>query len=254
MVNTIRAELSKILALPGTWVATAIAVLIPLGIAVLNLPSYRDNPSTGRVGAPTVDGGFQESTMGLIGVIVLGVIIISSEYTVNGNEVGGGRQITTSLTAVPGRGRLLAAKTLVLAGLVAVLAAIAVPATVLATRTLIGESAAPLGADTGWRMLGAVLYWVLTALMAFGITVLTRSGILPLIVLIANTSVVSVSFLLTKATPLARFLPDVAGVQMYVREYHATDLLAPVPGGLVMAAWTAGVLAVAWFRFTRRDA
>lgn len=254
MLNTIRAELSKILALPGTWIATAIAVVIPLGIAAINGPSHRDNPSTGRIAASAVDGGFQETTMGLIGVIVLGVIIISSEYTANGNDVGGGRQITTSLTATPGRGGLLAAKALVLAGLVAVLAAIVIPATFLATRTLLGEAAAPLDADTGQRMLGAILYWVLTALMAFGITVLTRSGIIPLIVLILNTSVVSVTYLLTKATPLAGLLPDVAGLQMFIREYPAADMLAPVPGGLVMAAWTAGILTVAWFRFTRRDA
>lgn len=108
----------------------------------------------------------------------------------------------------------------------------------------------------GGRWLGAAVYAILTALIALAITVLTRSGVVPLIVLVANGSVVSISFLLSKVTPLARYLPDLAGMRMIADgdRMAVEDALAPLPGGLVMAAWTAALLAVAAVVLSRRDA
>lgn len=106
----------------------------------------------------------------------------------------------------------------------------------------------------GWRAVGAVVYWVLTALIACAVTVFTRSGIIPLALLIVNSSLVSFSLLLTRVSPLARYLPDVAGAQMVNANYPAQNMLGPLAGGLVMSAWTAGLLVVAAVVFARRDA
>jgi hypothetical protein len=95
---------------------------------------------------------------------------------------------------------------------------------------------------------------VLTALLAYGITLLTRSGVLPLSVLILNTSVVSVSFLLSRAVPAAGYLPDLAGAHMFVRRIDSPVDIAPATGGLVMAGWVLAVLSAAVFVFRRRDA
>ncbi|GGM87232.1 hypothetical protein ACFFX1_05895 [Dactylosporangium sucinum] len=74
--------------------------------------------------------------------------------------------------------------------------------------------------------------------------------------LIANSSLVSVSYLLSRVTALARFLPDLAGIRLFARESFAAfdDALDPLIGGLIMAAWTLGLLAVSAVVFTRRDA
>jgi hypothetical protein len=89
------------------------------------------------------------------------------------------------------------------------------------------------------------------------ITVLARSGVIPLVVLIANSSLVSVSILLTHLTPLAYYLPDLAGMRLFVADDSLglfAEALDPLTGALVMAAWALGLLALSAAVFHRRDA
>ncbi|AGZ42456.1 hypothetical protein AFR_20920 [Actinoplanes friuliensis DSM 7358] len=224
----VRAELLKIAGLPSVWVAAAIGLFAPALLGVVNLRAPGTDP----------DAGYLELTVGVVGALVLGVVTAGSEYR--------GRQITTSLVCVPSRVRLLAAKTAALALTVAV---VAVPASIasLAVAGTLSAGAVP-------RIAGVTAYWVLSALLAYGITLVVRSGVLPLTVLILNSSVVSVTYLLTRVTPWATYLPDLAGAHLFIRETNAPIELGAVTGGLVMAGWTAAVLAVATVVFRRRDA
>jgi hypothetical protein len=203
----------------------------------------------------TLDAGFDVIGPGVVGVAILGAVIISSEYTPNRKDAGAGRQILVSLTSVPRRGALLAAKALVVALLTALLATVAVLAGLAVTHAVLGEHSLATVLDrSGGRIAGAVAYWVCTALIALAVTTVLRSGVIPLVVLILNSSVVSVSYLLTKVTSLAKYLPDVAGVQSFTADYPAEDMLSPATGVLVMAAWTALLLAAAGWVFAWRDA
>jgi ABC-2 type transport system permease protein len=74
-----------------------------------------------------------------------------------------------------------------------------------------------------------------------------------LTVLIVNSSVVSVSYLLTKVTPFAAYLPDIVGAHMFLNEVGDTDI-APLTAGLVMTAWVAALLALGAWLFERREA
>ncbi|EMD24170.1 ABC transporter integral membrane protein [Amycolatopsis azurea] len=233
-------ELRKLASLRSVWASIAIGVLVPAALTFLNAKS-----AAARGG--NVDVGFQELAFGVVGAVILGVVAVSSEYTVEGESAGGGRQITTSLTVVPSRRRLLIAKLAAVITAVAVLAAVSSAVTLMTVDALLGTS------DFA-RLPGVVLYWVLTALLASGLTLVTRNGILPLVVLILNSSVVTVTYLLSKLTPLAVFFPDLAGVRMFVRRVDLPVQLAPVTGGLVMAAWVAALLAVGFLVFRRRDA
>ncbi|WP_030455354.1 ABC transporter permease [Herbidospora cretacea] len=232
-MRAVRAELAKLGTLPSVWLAGALALVVPTGIALLNS------------GRPGPDRGYQELAFGVMGVIVLGVVAVSSEYLTEGADAGGGRQLTTSLTAVPSRVRFLAAKA-------AAVALVAVALAVAATAATMGV--VPTTLDAG-RVAGVVCYWTYTALLAFAITVLLRHGIVPLTVLLVNTSLVSVTFLLTKVTPLANYFPDMAGVRMFVGKV-ANDgvVITPLTGLLVMSAWVAGLLVLAGAVFVRRDA
>ncbi|WP_433271606.1 ABC transporter permease [Actinosynnema sp. CS-041913] len=261
MRNSISAEIRKLVSLPSTFIALGIAVVGTLGIAALTASSLRGKLASGNteslVDTSTIDIGFDVMPVGTVGAILLGVTIVSSEYTAGNSDVGGGRQILTSLACVPRRGRLLAAKAIALALVTGILAAVTISATTLLSQAFLGEYGHPLGRlvdELGWRAVGCVVYWVFTALIAFAITVLTRSGVIPLIVLIANTTLVSVTFLLTKVTSWAKFLPDVAGAQMFTVGYPAEQMLAPVPAGVTMCAWTVGLLVLAGTVFVRRDA
>ncbi|MFI5564996.1 ABC transporter permease [Amycolatopsis japonica] len=230
-----RGELRKLTSLPSVWVAVAVGVLLPAALTFFNA----------RAASGNVDVGFQELAFGVVGAIILGVVAVSSEYTTEGENAGGGRQITTSLTVVPSRRRLLITK------LAAVITAVAALATVSSTITLTIVEA--LGVSDFGRLPGVVLYWVLTALLASGLTLVTRNGILPLTVLILNTSVVTVTYLLTKLTPLAAFFPDLAGFRMFIERVELPVRLSPLTGGLVMAAWVAALLTAGFLVFLGRD-
>jgi hypothetical protein len=255
-----RAELRKLLALPSALVAIAISVLGTTAIAALNGSSARAAFAAGRAGAlahvSTIDASLDGTLIGTIGVIVLGVVLVSSEYTTNRSEAGGGRQILTSLVSV-GRGRLMAAKLLVLTVVSALLAVITIPAAVGGYQLLLGQFGHPAHdviAAIGRRAVGCAIYWICMALLAFAVTVFTRSGIIPMIVFLVNTSVVSFTMLLAKVFPPAKYLPDVAGTQMFTANYPIPHMPSPVSGGIVMAAWTIVLIGAAVFVFGRRDA
>ena len=262
ILRTVAAELRKTVTLPATSAALAVAALGSIAITALNAVGVRNALADGHpelvAYTSPVEAVFSAVPLGTVGAVILGVIVMSSEYTANSSDAGGGRQITATLTATPRPLAVLGAKAVAVVLLVAATAAVTVPASLALADAVIGDAApAPdrLG-DTIARSLGVGLYWALTALIALAITVLTRSGIVPLIVLIANSSLVSVSLLLTNLTPLARYLPDLAGIRLFERDEFIAldDALDPVTGALVMAAWAAGLLAVAAVVFNRRDA
>jgi ABC-2 type transport system permease protein len=243
-VTAIRVELAKLLGLPAVWVGVAVGVLLPAGITVLNAR----HPAA-RV---TSDVGFHELAVGAIAAIVIGVVAISSEYHRDGDD--GGRQITTSLTCVASRGRFLTAKAVALIMVVASLATVSGVATVVATHRVLGGRAVTALADDLARIPAVALYWVLTALLAFAFALLTRSGVVPMIVLIVNASAVSVSLLMSFVTPLADYFPDRAGSAMFITTGFDPPDVSPLVGGLVMAAWAFAALALSARAFHRRDA
>jgi Ca2+/Na+ antiporter len=231
-MRLLRAELLKLLGLPSAWAALALCFAVAPAVSYLNRR------------LPSPDAGYEELVFGVVGAIVLGVVAVSSEYRAESAEDAATRQIVTSLTAVPSRPRFLAAK----AGALILTMALAAAVTAPATLTIRGGTLAIA------RMLGVVVYFVLTALLAFGVTLVTRSGIVPLTVLIVNATVVSVSFLISRVLPVANYLPDLAGARMFVRHGEFNLAIGPVTGGLVMAGWTVLVVAGGAAAFCRRDA
>ena len=257
--NTLAAELRKTVTLPASWAAVAVTLLGSAGITALIAVTSRA-PDPGARESPTLGSVFEVAyaavPLGTVGAVVFGVVVMSSEYTANSADAGAGRQITATLAASPHRASLLVAKALTVVLLVVVTAAVTIPACVGVAHLIIGD-AAPEGIeldDALLRSLGATLYWTLTGLIAFAITVLTRSGIVPLVVLIANSSLVSFSLLLTKLTPVAFWLPDMAGRKLFIGLSTVEGGLDTGPGALVMGAWTLGLLAIAGAVFSRRDA
>ena len=248
-----KAELFKLVSLPAIWLA--LGLLVPATVGAITSVSALDAINRGTETAAGVDAGYQELAFGVVGVIILGVAAVSSEYFTESEEAGGGRQITASLTAIPSRLGFLLAKTAAVA-LVSMLLAIAAYAATMAVLHVILGGYFPLpGARDLPRLAGVVCYWVLTALLALGITVLTRQSVIPLALLITNTSVVTVTYLLTRITPLANYFPDMAGIRMFIHQVPDSNVdISPLAGGMVMTAWTVALLLVSAIVFCRRDA
>lgn len=259
-LRVVAAELRKTATLPAALAAVAVAGPVTLAITLLNAFAVRDAVQSGQpwvVGYTSpVEVAFSAAPLGTVGAVILGVVAISSEYTATSSDAGGGRPITATLTGTPQRLAVLTAKAAAVVVLVAALAAVTLPTSLWLAYLVVGGAPAPDGLDElVARSAGAALYWVLMGLIAMAVTVLTRSGILPLVVLITNSSLVSVSLLLIPLTPLARYLPDLAGIRLFAGDWIAVDdPLDPVTGGLVMAGWAGGLLAVSAIVFHRRDA
>jgi hypothetical protein len=242
-MRALAAELSKLATLPFTWLAFAAGLIVPSGVAIITALTTEPGPDT----------GFAELGIGVVGAIILGVSVIGSEYATEGEESAGGRQITTSLTVVPSRTRLLLAKVGTVIIATAALAAIAIIVVCGIGHILLGANAPALDLNSLMRMGGAGLYWVMMALIAFALTVLIRNGIVPMAVLVANSSVVTVTYLLAQSIPAANYLPDLAGMRMFTTIKTSVEM-TPLVGGLVMAAWVAVLLVIAGAVFIRRDA
>lgn len=261
LARAVAAELRKTITLPASRVGIGVAILGSLSVTLLNSfysrAALEGGPDPAGFDTSRVESVFAAAPLGVLGAVIVGVVTISSEYTANSTDAGGGRQITATLTATPGRTNLLVAKAIVVVSLVALTALVTIGLSFVLAHVATGPGApAEDVGDAVARTFGVALYWSLMALIALALTVVTRSGIIPLIVLITNSSVVSVSFLLFQVTSLARFLPDLAGIRLFARESFVAfdDALDPLTGGLIMAAWTIGGLAVAAVVFVRRDA
>ncbi len=241
--RVVSAEWRKTVTLPASWAGAAVALLGSLLITVLNAYAVHTDPG-GRAFTAPLEIAFAAVPLGTVGATVIGVTVFSSEYT-------GERQIMTTLAAVPDRLLTLAAKAIVVVLLVVLVAAVTMPLTIGTARLMIGESVSVCEAVA--RCLGATLYWILSGLLALAITVFTRSGVVPLVVLIVNSSLVSFSLLLSKISPVGFWLPDMAGRRLFGSVQATEGGLAIVPGALVMAGWTVLLLAAATAVFHRRD-
>jgi ABC-type transport system involved in multi-copper enzyme maturation permease subunit len=257
----VSAELRKTVALPAAGVAAVITVLGSVGLTLLNSVGVREAIRSGHpqgvAYTSPVEAVFSAVPIGTVGAVILGVIAISSEYTPESADAGGGRPITATLTATPRRTAVLVAKALTVALLTLTAAAATIPACLGAADLILDGVSTPHSrpADTVGRSIGVALYWVFTALLALAITGLARSGVIPLILFITNTSVVSVSVLLLHLTALARYLPDLAGIGMFERDQQTLHgLLGALPGGLVMTAWVIVALTISAVALSARDA
>ncbi len=254
MLRIIASELRKSAALPSTRVAGILSLVVPPAIAALNAGAIRAAIESGQPGglaeAPTIDAGFLELLIGSLGPVVIGVALYAAEFR-RADESDPRGQITTTLLVCPRRTQLFFAKGIAAAVIACALALVAVPATVLAARMTLGPHASPDHALAA-RGLGAGLWWMLTAIAAFAIATTVRNGILPLMILTINGTAVSFSHLLSLITPLARFLPDLAGTQMFVTNDSPLHL-GPVAGGAIAVAWTAAWIGTALVSFNRLE-
>jgi len=204
---------------------------------------------------------------GLIAVVVIGVMFITAEYRRG--------LIRTTLAASPRRGRVLAAKAIVLgvvtfaAGLVAVVIVIPLGEYLLHEN---GNPIYPVGVLTATRIVaGTAALLAVSAVLGLAIgTLLRRSAgavtaviagiVLPyLLATVPGILPVGAEQWLLRVTPAAGF-----AVQQSITQYpQVHDVytpgtgyfpLSPWAGFAVLCAWTAVALALALFLLRRRDA
>lgn len=223
-------------------------------------------PRIGGPGPNTVERNGIGTFAGLIVMIVIGTTFITAEYRRG--------LIRTTLAATQARGRVLAAKALVLgaAGLVTGLIAAGVCIWVLGwLQRQNGISVIPVPWLTQLRIVvgtGAVFALVAVMALAFG-TLLRRGAgavaivivvvVLPYILAVASVLPVGAAQWLLRLTPAAGFaiqqsIPEYSQVAGFYAPSTGYFPLAPLGGLGVLLLWTAAVLAVAIAALRRRDA
>jgi ABC-2 type transport system permease protein len=241
-----RAELTKLRAVRSLGAALLLFVAVSFLVAVLDGWSAKgaiesNNPGL-RPDFTATQAGLDGVLYGQLAVIVFGVLVGSCGYTSG--------LMPSSLLAVPRRGRLFLAKTLV-AG--AVMAALAVPVCVggyLVTQTALGSHGASITAPGVPRALtGAVAYLTLMCLFALGSAMAARQAVGPLAVLLPMVLVGSHLLSLVRATrDLAEYLPDRAGTELLT---IGSDQSAR--GMWVLVCWALVALAAGFVRCRRWD-
>ena len=193
-------------------------------------------------------------------VAVIAVLAVSGEYSSG--------MIRVTLTAMPRRGTVLAAKATLVAGLVLAAAAVAVLVSVLAGRLILpghgftaahGYGALSLGDGPVLRAAcGSVLYLALVALLSLGIATAVREPAVAIGLVVGLLYVFPVVTSVVGNQHWQRHLEQIGPMTAGLDIQATTDLrslpLAPWPGLGVLAAWAAGALLAGGLLLCLRDA
>lgn len=255
--DALRAEWTKARTTSGTaWILVALAALtVALGAIAAVAAEQRAGVSRDLVKISLT--GVQ---IGQVLAAGLAVVTVSSEYSTG--------MIATTLTAMPRRHVMLAAKAVLLTGMVLAAGAVGTLASVLAGRSILpgnGFTTAhgypPLSLtdpSTLRAVVGSVLYLALVAALSLGIAVCVRDtatamgtvlGVLYLFPILAE--VLSDPDWTRR---IQRIAPTNAGLAIQATNNLQALPIAPWNGLAVLGAWTAGSLLLGGVLLLRRDA
>jgi ABC-2 type transport system permease protein len=253
--DVLRAEWTKARTVPSTmWTLVVAAVLgIGLGalISALAANHYaKSSPSSRLTWDPT---SISNSGLSIaqLAIGVLGVLLVTSEYSSG--------SIASSLAAVPRRGRLLGAKSVVIMVLTfGVVEIMAFMAFLIGQAVISGHApTATLGQPGVVRaLIGAGLYGALLGMMglAFGTIIRNAAGAIAVLVAILYVLPGIAGALPTSiAQAVQEYWPTQAGGQVTV-VIRTANTLAPWPGLGVFLLFVAVLSVVAFTLLKRRDA
>lgn len=240
-------EWTKLASVRSTWISLALAVVATVGFSWLIGASAKASGDNGYdTFMPAPEIAFSSLQVSQLLLVVVAALCITAEYASG--------TITTSLQAVPVRGRLLGAKAAVLAGLGGISGVVLVAfGTAVA-----GPSAADFGTFTAGDFVaaaaGSAYYLAMLLVMMLGIGTVLRS----------SAGTITTAFILLFALPQVLPLFSLAWLQHaidYLPTYAALALASSDPGPygtgvavLVLVAWAAGCLAAGYVALIRRDA
>jgi ABC-type transport system involved in multi-copper enzyme maturation permease subunit len=195
--------------------------------------------------------------VGMIAVIALGVLFVTAEYRTG--------LIRTTLAAGPRRGQVLAAKAVVLGGVVFVTGLITSVASFLIAQPGLhaggyNPPAYPhvslLDGVTLRAVFGTAIFLTLVSLFSLGIAVLRRrtvGAIVFVIALVVVPQIVAPAISLEADMWVSRITP-VAGLAVQQSIDRAGQVIGPWAGISVVCAWVVAALGLAYWQFSRRDA
>lgn len=249
--SVFRSEWSKLASLRSTWITAAIASLITIGISVLIMAQYSGMKGYADKAANYLTVG---SSFGQIAVAVLGALLITGEYSSG--------QIRSSLAAVPRRGRLFAAKALVVAIFSALLGLVTVALTYLLSLPILGNKAGSLSNPEYLGFFwGTAMAFAIIGLMAmsFGYILRSTAGSISLVVVLLFVLLIPLGLAASKwewVQYITNVLPSSSAAAV-ADPYNLLETPTKLDYDLVIAcgyAWAIIPMIIAYFVFSKRDA
>jgi hypothetical protein len=253
--DVLRSEWTKLRSVRSTFWALTVTVVLGVGLGALISAAAAHGYGKSSVAtklswdptAVSLDG----IGIATLAIAVLGVLFISSEYSSG--------MIRTSLIAVPKRGRVLAAKSLVFAAVTFVVGEVTSFTAFFLGQALISGHApqATLG-DPGVAraVVGAGLALTALAVLSVAAGALLRhpaAGIACMVAVLFVLPGIAQALPDSWRNPVTEYWPTQAGGQIATVRVAAHSL-QPWPGFGVMCLFVAIVYAIAWTLLDRRDA
>lgn len=235
----------------GSLVTLPLGMVISFGLALAGGLSTHNAIDSGSSmlmpGFNPINSGFNALLYGNLAFVVFAVLVFSSEYATG--------MIRASLAAVPTRGLFYLAKLAVVAAVALLVGGVTVLVSFLITESALGPHGASLFDPGAVRaVLGGVAYVVMINVFSAAVAALLRSTALALGILMPLFFVVSPALGTISGTkPVARFLPDQAGMRAMRVTAESGDLTAG-QGLLILLLWTIAAAAAGYWLIRRRDA
>ncbi len=254
----LHAEWTKARTAPGTiWLLlAAIALTVAVGVAAaaaVTCPHPNCSQDPAKLSLTGID-------LGQAVIALLAVLTVSSEYSTG--------MIRATLTAMPHRGMVLAAKAAVLTSLVLAAGAIAVLACVLAGRLILPGRG--LGPAHGYPLLslsdgqvlraatGSVLYLALIGLLSLGVATAVRDAAAGIGVVLGLLYLFPIIAAAIRDPGWQRHLQQIAPMTAGLAIQATTSLntlpIQPWAGLGVLATWSAAALSLGGLLLRLRDA
>jgi ABC-2 type transport system permease protein len=258
MSRALHAEWTKLRTVAATgWLLVAVILLT---VALSAVVTFALNYSSEGPGEDITKLALAGVYIGQALVAILAVLSISGEYSTG--------MISVTLTAIPRRATMLAAKAITVTGLVVVAATLAVLGSVLASRLVLpshgftaahGYSALSLTHGLTLRAAaGTVLYMALIALLSLGVATAVREAAVAIGIVLGLLYVFPILAALVTAPSLRRHLQQIAPMNAGLAIQDTTNLhhlpIAPWAGLGVLAAWAAASLIAGGLFLRLRDA
>lgn len=253
IVSVARSEWTKIRSLRSTFWTFLVTAVLTIGLGAL----FCFGRTSGDVPIEADFNGagfpFYAMFMGQLAIGVLGVLIITAEYSSG--------MIRTTFTAVPQRGTLLAVKATVFGLVTFVVSVLTTFVTFFVCQPILNRGAAPHGVSLTSPhalriVIGAALYLTLCALFGVALGALLRSTAAAITGLAGTLFILPILMSFLPASwhraAIAQWLPSNAGMQIIEKTTQPLQL-SPWVGLAVFAGWVAVAFAGALVRLRQRD-
>jgi ABC-type transport system involved in multi-copper enzyme maturation permease subunit len=252
LAGALRSEFTKIRSVRSTYWTLLALVVVTVGFGAL--------ASAGAAAHPGERGpGFDPTQQSLVGlyvgqlvIVVLGALTISSEYSSG--------MISTSLTALPRRGTVFAAKAMVFGAVALVTGLVASVASFFLGQALM--SGQHIGTTLGQphvlrAVIGGGLFLAACGMLAYGLGMILRHTAAAITAAIGLLFVASilVNFLPQSwQVHVDKWMPAIAGGQVWVTKATDPTMFSAWTGFAVLGGYAVVALAAGLILFRRRDA